>query len=373
MYVPHRVLLALRVSTEMGLVLATAVATATFVATPLVLSAVAERFSVSVGTAALFSASQLGWFVVGSWTAGRFVQPSARLFVASLLVLALSNLVSAVVTAFVLLVIVRGVAGLALGVLTWLSYSQVFGNAERTSDIAVVGPITGVVVAPLFGLLLRVSDVRSVFVVLAVVALVPLVAIPRFSAIPQRRDVRNRAMPAALVLVGALGFVTLGGSAVFVFTGAIAADRFSLGAFELSLVFSANAAAGIPAARWRGARPLAGAWFLVPAICALAIGRLSEPAVFVTAIVVWGFAFWVAVPGTYNLLAERSRFPAERAGDAQAVMAAGRSVGPLLGASLVAGGSYAVLTGVGALILAAAALVIVSVELGSSPAVTVDG
>ncbi len=49
----------------------------------------------------------------------------------------------------------------------------------------------------------------------------------------------------------------------------------------------------------------------------------------------WGFAFWMGVPGAFALLAERSRHPDERAGDAQSVMAAGRVVGPLVGGVLL--------------------------------------
>ncbi|NDH83680.1 MAG: hypothetical protein EBY65_02050 [Acidimicrobiia bacterium] len=87
MQVPFRLLNALRLHTEIGLVAAMAVAMATFSATPLVLAPLATEFEVSTATAALFSAAQLGSFVVGSWTAGRVVDPSRRLFVISLVTL----------------------------------------------------------------------------------------------------------------------------------------------------------------------------------------------------------------------------------------------------------------------------------------------
>ena len=145
MQVPFRLLNALRLHTEIGLVAAMAVAMATFSATPLVLAPLATEFAVSTGTAALFSAAQLGSFVVGSWTAGRVVDPSRRLFVIGLVTLSAANVVAAFVGSFVVLVVTRSVSGLALGVLTWLAYSQVFGDDERTGDITTVGPLTAVV------------------------------------------------------------------------------------------------------------------------------------------------------------------------------------------------------------------------------------
>ncbi len=60
------------------------------------------------------------------------------------------------------------------------------------------------------------------------------------------------------------------------------------------------------------------------------------PIVFATALVVWGIFFFMGLPAAFALLAARSQFPEERAGDAQAVMALGRVFGPLLGGAFVA-------------------------------------
>lgn len=363
MQAPFRLLAALRGSTEAGLMMAMAVATATFVATPLVLAGIADRFDVGTGTAGLFSAAQLGAFVVGSWVSGRFVDPSRRLFVQALVVLAIANAVSAVASVFILLVVMRAAAGLVLGVLAWLAYSQVFGDTDRTGDIAVIGPLTGVFMAPLFGVILANGDDRAVFWLLAVVALLPLVKVPQFVVGETVETDRTKPVPQALALVAALGVVTLGGSAVFVFAGAIAADQYGMAPFVISLVFSANAAASIPSARWRGARPLAGAWLLIPALCAGFIGFFDQAPIFWAILVAWGFCFWMAVPGIYTLLSQRSRHPAERAGDAQASMAAGRALGPLVGGLLVSSGSYELLGLAGGAVIAAAVIVIVGVEL----------
>ena len=157
---------------------------------------------------------------------------------------------AAFVGSFVVLVVTRSVSGLALGVLTWLAYSQVFGDDERTGDITTVGPLTAVVSAPIIGVLLELGDVRAVFLVLAGVSLVPLVWVPSI-VVPDRTPTgRNRGS-------GRVGrhrgpdHRTLGGSAVFVFMGAIAADRYGMSALVISLAFSANA--------WSASRRLASA------------------------------------------------------------------------------------------------------------------
>ena len=367
MQVPFRLLNALRLHTEIGLVAAMAVAMATFSATPLVLAPLAVEFEVSTGTAALFSAAQLGSFVVGSWTAGRVVDPSRRLFVISLVTLSAANVAAAFVGSFVVLVVTRSVSGLALGVLTWLAYSQVFGDDERTGDITTVGPLTAVVSAPIIGVLLELGDVRAVFLVLAGVSLVPLVWVPAI-VVPDRTPTgRNRAVRAALVVIAALTIATLGGSAVFVFMGAIAADRYGMSALVISLAFSANALVSIPAARFRGRRRFAGGYFALTGVCAVISTQADQTAVLWVVLCVWGVAFWMAVPGSYTLLAERSRFPTERAGDAQAAMAFGRALGPLVAGALVAGGEYTTLGWVGGGLLVVAGALLVAVELVVPP------
>lgn len=374
MQAPLRLLTSLRGTVEIGLSLAIAVATATFVATPLILPAVAERYDVGTGTAGLFSAAQLGAFVIGSWGSGRVTEPSRALFVRAVLVLAAAAVVSVVAPSFAVLVAARAVAGLALGVLTWLAYSQVFGDDDRTGDIAVVGPIAGVVASPLIGLVLTRGDDRHVFAALAVVTLVPLLRVPHFVVADVEARARTRAVPQAFVLIVALALLTFGGVGVFVFLGVVGVEQYGMDPFVISVVFSANAAASIPAARWRGRRPLVGLWLLLPAGFALALMMLDQPVVFWVLIIAWGFCFWVAVPGIYTLLAERSRHPAERAGDAQAAMAAGRALGPLLGGVVVGAGGFGALGVAGAAVMAAAALAVLGVELRSEAAgVPADG
>jgi DHA1 family inner membrane transport protein len=70
----------------------------------------------------------------------------------------------------------------------------------------------------------------------------------------------------------------------------------------------------------------------------------------------WGFAFWMGLPGVLQMLASRSLAADERAGDAQGLLALGRSVGPLLGGGLTDAGAFnvlAVIAGAGATVAGA--------------------
>ena len=77
--------------------------------------------------------------------------------------------------------------------------------------------------------------------------------------------------PGRRVILVALGLLTLGGSSVFVYAAAIGEELDGLTPLTVSLLFSANALAAIPSARWTGRRGPAGLWFLMTAVCALAI------------------------------------------------------------------------------------------------------
>lgn len=363
MQVPIRLLRVARIGTAPGLLMAAAVSTAVFIATPISLSAIADRFEVGAGTAGIFSAAQLGMFVVASWAAGRFMVPSGRVFRLALLVLAAANATSVVVDGFALFVAVRGLSGLSLGVLTWLAWSQVFGDEDRQGDIAVVGPVAGVVAAPLFGVLLEAGDDRWVFGVLTVAGLIPLLFTPDF-AVGDSAPVghRTRAVPQAITLIVALVLLTLGGSAVFVFSGVILIEEVGISPGVLSLVYAANALASVPSSRWRGRRPFSGLWLGVTGACAVTLPLITEPWMAWPVLTVWGFAFWAGVPGLYTLLAERSAHPAERAGDAQAAMAAGRAIGPLFGGALVSVWSFGVLGVVGGSLMVAGGALSLAVE-----------
>ena len=69
----------------------------------------------------------------------------------------------------------------------------------------------------------------------------------------------------------------------------------------------------------------------VTAACAVTGGFATNAYLFAAAFTIWGFAFWMALPAAFKVLADRSANPGDRAGDAQAIMAAGRVFGPFLG------------------------------------------
>ncbi len=277
--------------------------------------------------------------------------------------------VSALAPTFTILVAARGVAGLALGTFTWLAWSEVFGDREKMGDVSVIGPASGALGVPLVGVVLELADFRVLFAAQALLALVPLVRVPTFADVrtPTVRSVRHRPVAAAVMVIAALGLLTAGGSATFAYAGVIARDEIGMGAGVLALLLSANALAGIPSARWRGERRLSGGWALATAVCALVLAIGRSASAFSVAIVAWGFFFWAGIPGLFTLLSDRSRHPAERAGDAQAVMAAGRVIGPLVGGAAIGAGSFVTLGVVSAVILSIGGGLALAVELQRRP------
>lgn len=369
MQVPVRLLRAVRPSEHPGLLLATAYGTAVLSVAPFLLPALADEYGIGLGAASAATAGQLAGFVAGSWGAGRFLAPRGRVLGLALGTLALMNLASALLPPFAVLVALRAVSGTGLGVVTWFSWSQVFGDDRRMSEIAVVGPLVGVTTTPIAALLVEQFGPEGIFWALAATAVVPMAFSRRSGHSPRMLASRDRdslerhtPTPAASGVLASLGLLTLGGSAVFTFGAVIATSKTSLSLSAVSLAYSANAVAAIPSARWTGRRGAPGAWLAGCALAAVAMGTVPNGTVFVVAIAAWGFAFWMGVPGAYSLLARASRYPEERAGDAQAVMAAGRVFGPLAGGALLDATSPSTLglAGGGMMLIAALGLTVVS-------------
>ena len=151
------------------------------------------------------------------------------------------------------------------------------------------------------------------------------------------RQARKRAVPAARILLICLGLFTLGGASVFQYAVVLGSDTPGLSSTQIAVGFSLNALVGIPAARWVSRRSIPSPWIAATAACAVILATTATDWIFVGALVFWGFAFWTAVPAVFNVLASRSQYPEERAGDAQAVMAMGRAAGPFLGGILIDG------------------------------------
>jgi len=361
---PLRLLAAARPSVPAALLLAIATSTAVFAATPFLLPSVAEEFDVAIGTAGLMSTTQLAGFVVASWVGGRFLRPVRRIFVIGTLLGTVANLASAAAPSFELLTASRFVSGLSLGLAAWIAWQAAFGNDEKTGDVAVVGPLVGVLVSPLIAVVLQTAGLRWLFVLLAIVTALPLLFTSQVPSVDHLRPHRTRHAPtrAARAVLVALGAITLGGSSVFVYAAAIGEELVGLSPLTVSLLFSGNALAAIPSARWTGRRGPAGVWFLATALCAITIAMARSGTLFGVALVGWGFVFFMGVPAAFSLLAARSNFPEERAGDAQAVMALGRVFGPLLGGALYASESTGLLGLASASVMATGGVLLLYVD-----------
>ena len=354
---PVRLVYLLRPTVQLGILLAVGFSVVAFVSTPFLLPEIADHYGISLGVASMIGVFQLGGFVIATWGAGRCLQPRERVFVAALMAAAAANLASAALPAFGLLVPLRLVNGVALGLLAWYGWVQAFGDDRRMGDVAVAGPVVGVVAAPLVSVLLEAGGPRLVFAALAGVSLVPLAFGYRSAVreLPTSRA-RHRAVPAARVLLVCLGLFTLGGSAVFIYAVVLGTGDPGLSVAAVAAGFSLNAVVAVPAARLRATRRIPSPWMAATAVCAIVVATTSWPWLFMGALVVWGFFFWAAIPGVFDVLASRSRYPEERVGDAQALMAAGRAGGPLLGGVLIDAAGATVLGIVGSALMLAAAI-----------------
>ena len=361
---PVRLLAAAKPSVPAALLVAIASSTAVFTATPFLLSEVSDEYGVAISTAGWMSTAQLAGFVLASWIGGRFLRPVRSVLVLGTLIGVVANLASAAAPTFEMLAITRFGSGLSLGFAAWIAWQAAFGDIEKTGDVAVVGPIVGMVMAPLVTLILESIGLRWLFVVLALITATPLIWARQVPRVDRLRPHRTRHTPtrAARAILIALGMITLGGSSVFVYSAAIGKDLDGLSPLTVSLLFSGNALAAIPSARWTGRRGPAGIWFIATAVCALAIASSRSGIVFGVAMVGWGFVFFMGIPAAFNLLAERSNFPEERAGDAQAVMALGRVFGPIMGGVLLAAGSEVTLGMVAAAVMTFGACLLLYVD-----------
>jgi MFS family permease len=166
------------------------------------------------------------------------------------------------------------------------------------------------------------------------------------------------------VLLAALFVLTFFGSSLFVFASVAARSALGLSAFATSWAFSMNAAAGLIGARL-AARHRRPGWWLASAGPAIALSIIGGNAIwFFIGLTWWGFAFWMGLPGVLQMLAARSLAPAERAGDAQGLLAMGRAIGPVLGGGLTDAGAFSVLAVVAGTGVAAAGLTVVGVQEG---------
>ncbi len=346
---PARAFGAFKPTASPGLLASSAAIAATFTATPFVIAATVDEFGTSIGAAALLSTAQVGGFTVANLVGNRRFVASAGLAKRALAVFVLANAISVVLPNLSTLVATRTLAGAAMGLLTWIAWADSATDGKRRGEIAAIGPLSAAIAAPLLGIVATVGDLGSIFALLTAFAAIGL-ALPIHVAenkIPTKRNPIKT--PGVRLVLLSMCVMTGAASAVFVFVRVIA-ENLGMSAMATSIALSLNALAGIPAARFSGRRRLPGLWIAIIGGCSLLLTQTSSPIVFFAIVAVWGLAFWSAVPEIFSMLADRSVFPSDRVGDAQAAMAFGRVIGPSAGGALVMDGSFTTI-GIVALVL----------------------
>jgi MFS transporter, DHA1 family, chloramphenicol resistance protein len=364
-FAPTRLLTAIKPSASPGVLTAAAAVTVVFAATPFLVPEVASRFGVSLGTAGLISTAQVAGFALSSFVAGRMARGSRRLLVGAGVVATLASVASALVGSFALLLATRVVAGLAMGVITWLAWADATRHEGGIGDVAAVGPVAAMVATPGLAWLAQSGGHRLVYLVLAaftlLAALVPAEVAPTE---PVGRSVsRSRSNR---VLLAALMVFTMAGSGLFVFA-AVPGEMAGLSAVAVSLGFSLNALASIAGTRTVARGRTAWLWMTATGASAFVVGLVPLGWAYLTAMAVWGYAFWVAIPQVFRLLAAKSNRPEERVGDAQAVMGFGRMIGPAVGGIVLGADRFTALTLAATAGVVMAALMVGMVEIRRGP------
>ena len=361
-FAPIRSLTAFSRGAPPALLASASAVTFLFGATPFLIPEVADRFGVGRGTAGWLSMIQVGAFAVTTVVIPRLLQPRPWIFRLSLVVLMSANVAAAFVPDFSWLLLTRMFSGTATGALTWLAWAAAMDSRQSLMTMSAIGPMAALVGAPVVGLLIGFGD-RVVFLAAAVVAVpVLFLRLPRFAPRPKPGE-RSRSR-SNRVLLGALFLLTCAGAGLFVYLTVVAVDVIGISPFAASIGFSLNAAAGFVGARLAGTHSRPGLWLATigPAAFLTVVG--GSAIWFYLGLVWWGFAFWMGVPGVLEMLAARSLRPDERAGDAQGLMAFGRSLGPGLGGVFVDGGAFAGLAVAAGVGLTLSGLIVVGVQEG---------
>lgn len=227
--------------------------------------------------------------------------------------------------------------------------------------IASTGPLTVLIGAPLVAFVAGYGD-RAVYALLAIVTVPAVLLTAQVVGERRTRGLVSRSRSNRVLLL-ALAGTTLFGSALFINEALVARDVHGLSSVAASLAFSMNAAGGLLGARLssRHRRP---GWMIASIAPAAVMTVMGPPLFFFIGMAWWGFAFWMAIPGVLQMLSDRSISPSERAGDAQGVMAVGRSIGPVLGGAFVDMGSLVTLAIVSAVGLTTSGAMVIGVQEG---------
>jgi DHA1 family inner membrane transport protein len=341
MFSPSRFVLSVRPKATPALLVAAASIALHFAATPFLLPAISDRYGIALGTAGFISVSQVGGFTVANLVAGRRLRPRRAILVTSAIVGCVANAASALTIGFPFLLTMRAVAGVAAGMITWLAWTEAMRDAGALRDVAGVGPFTAFLGSPVVAWMVTIGDERAVFLALAVSTLPAVFMRTAFTDEPLPARRRMSPSRSNVVLLIALGILTGAGSSLYIFAASIGQERFGLASVAVSLAFSLNALAGLAATRQSARERSAPIWLGLIALSAGVVASGVHAIAFYVAMALWGYAFWMAVPVVLSHVAQWSLAPEERTGDAQAIMALGRVLGPAAGAALLGLGSFA--------------------------------
>lgn len=339
MYAPVRLLRSIRPKTSVGVAAGAAAVGLLFAATPFLIPDVASRYGVGLGRAGLISVVQVLGFAIATIVAPRTLAPTGRLVRIALATMAGATVASVLSPGFAFLLGSRLVAGAAGGIVTWIVWADGMGSAEKVADLSAIGPLIGVIGAPIFGVAAQFGDDRLGY---GLMALLIAVVLP----LPVRIDVEARVLRTRSpsrsnrVLLVAMFGLTLAGSSLFIYAAAVAKAVSGLGPAAASLAFSFNAVTGIIAARLPHRRGHGGFWLAGTGVSALIVAFVPAPIAFFLGMGLWGYCFWMGLPTVFALLSDKSLDPGERAGDAQSLMAFGRAGGPLIAGLVVGDGAF---------------------------------
>jgi len=357
---PTRTFLSLRHAANSGLLAAVAYVSALFAATPFLIPALSEAFDVSLGQAGLLSTAQVGSFALTVFVAGRRFRTDRRILVGAASASVILNVASVVVSNYSILLVIRTLVGAAAGLMVWLGWAKAMRLSGAMRSVAATGPLSVFVAAPLIGWLAANAGIDAVFLLLAGVALPAAILPAEFAGY---RHERRRMNPSRsnVILIGAMGLMTLSGSSLFVYS-ATRGNAIGMTPLVVSLAFSAQALVGFVAARIPSKEGSGGPWVLTMGICAAAVGFSEVPALFALGLAMWGFCVWMATPRILASIARWSLAPDERVGDTLSSMAVGGAIGPAVGSALIGGGTFTGVTSFAISGLVAAGLTVIGVS-----------
>ncbi len=362
MFAPSRLMYSLRPKAALGGVAAAAVVALMFAATPFLIPEVADRYGVSDGVAGAISVVQVAAFALANLIAPRLLAASGRLLRVSVIVLALVNAASAAPSQFGFLLALRVVAGTAAGIMTWIVWSDAMRRSSQMGRIAAAAPVTALIATPLLSLVGESGD-RMLYLALAA-GTIPAALFSCPIAAPREAVRKVSTSRSNRVLLVALFLLTFAGAALFIFEAVAAREVLGMSPTVASLAFSLNAGGALLGARLAGRHRRPGWWLAATGPAAFLTIAGGSPALFFVSMTVWGFAFWMGVPGVLQMLAARSLEPAERAGDAQAMMAVGRAAAPLLGGAFVDAGAFIPLAATAGIGLVISGALVIGVQEG---------